>query len=203
MREGEIVKAGYNAIAAEYLRARAKDDEDVRLLADLVRRVPRGSRVLDAGCGAGVPVTLFLSEFFDVDAVDFAAAQLRLARARMPGVQFGCQDMTALAFADATFDAVCCTYAIIHVPRTDHPRVLANFHKVLKPGGFLLVCLGAKDLPGSVEQFHGRPMYWSHFDAATNVAMLEACGFKVLWRRMVADATYSGGSHLFVLAQRL
>jgi hypothetical protein len=42
-------------------------------------------------------------------------------------------------------------------------------------------------------------MYWSHYDAATSLSLVEAAGFKLVWQRRVADGP---AVHLFVLAQR-
>ena len=50
MNKKEIVKAGYNTISDAYLASRNKDSEDVRLLDELVQRLPQGASVLDAGC---------------------------------------------------------------------------------------------------------------------------------------------------------
>ena len=66
MEDKAIVREGFNAIAASYLATRSEDSEDVRLLQELVERLPKGAQVLDAGCGAGVPVTRYLSGYFDV-----------------------------------------------------------------------------------------------------------------------------------------
>jgi len=65
----KIVRAGYNKIAPDYLATRSADTQDVQLLHDLVRRLPPGAMVLDAGCGAGVPVTKLLSQSFQVTGV--------------------------------------------------------------------------------------------------------------------------------------
>ena len=51
------VREGYDRMAAAYLAARPVAGADVALLADLCRALPPGAPVLDAGCGAGVPVT--------------------------------------------------------------------------------------------------------------------------------------------------
>lgn len=199
----DIVKAGYDAIAAKYLEIRAEDAEDVRLLEDLERRLPHGSRVLDAGCGAGVPVTRRLSRSSNVIGVDISKKQVELARRLVLQAQFICADMTTLTFPDHTFDAICSYYAIIHVPREEHRGLLLNFHRMLKPEGLLLVCLGADDLPHDVNpDYFGTTMYWSHYDKETNLRMLEECGFDVTWSKIVADWSSPGSAHLFVLAQR-
>ena len=100
----KLVQAGYNAIAAEYLTTRTDTSEDVLLLQELVRRLPRGAKVLDAGCGAGLPVTKILCEFFDVTGVDFAEAQIELARQLVPKATFICQDIVGLDPPDDSFD---------------------------------------------------------------------------------------------------
>jgi ubiquinone/menaquinone biosynthesis C-methylase UbiE len=203
MDHKEIVKAGYNQIADRYLAGRRRDSEDVRLLEELIARLPKGARVLDAGCGAGIPISQKLSEKFIVTGVDFSEAQIELARKHVPNASFLCEDMTQLDFAENTFDGITSYYAIIHVPRKEHRSLLANFHRMLKPGGLALLCLGAElstDDPD--DEFFGTPMYWSHFGSETYLKMLKDCGFTILWSKRVADATCEGAGHLFVVAQK-
>jgi SAM-dependent methyltransferase len=199
----DVVKAGYDAIASEYLASRNADSPDVRLLQELVQRLPKGARVLDAGCGAGVPVAQILSQHFDVIGVDFSEAQIALARRLVPQAQFVCQDITALQFPDRSFDAICSYYAIIHIPRQEHRRLLHNLRRMLKPAGLALLCMGAGDAPGDYEDsFQGTRMYWSHYDVDTNLQMLQECGLQIIWSRFIEDPDGSGGAHLFVLAEK-
>jgi ubiquinone/menaquinone biosynthesis C-methylase UbiE len=201
--EKEIVRKGYEAIAAKYLAARSEDSADVPLLQELVQRLPSGARVLDAGCGAGVPVTRRLSETFSVTGVDFSEAQIRLARQLVPRAQFVLQDITQLSFPDGSFDAICSYYAIIHIPRREHRAILRNFHRMLRPSGLALLCLGADDLERDVEDdYLGSRMYWSHYDTETNLRILRETGFDLIWSRMVADESSPGSAHLFVLVQK-
>jgi hypothetical protein len=44
-------------------------------------------------------------------------------------------------------------------------------------------------------------MYWSHFDATTNITMLSEVGFELVWHRLVPDPM-GHAHHLFVLALR-
>ena len=198
----DTVRAGYNRIVEPYLAQRDADTPDVRLLARLIARLTPGASVLDAGCGAGVPITHHLAESFRVTGVDFAEAQLARARRLVPAARFVCGDLRALSFSDASFDAICSYYAIIHVPRDDHAALFARFARLLRPGGLALLCVGAQDLPFSEETYFGVPMAWSHFDAATNERLLEAAGFRIEWTERVADAGAPGAGHLFVLARR-
>jgi len=197
----ETVKAGYNRIVEPYLAQREAGTPDLRLLDRLSARLEPGAAVLDAGCGAGVPISRRLAESFRVTGVDFAEAQVARARILVPAARFVCADLRTLAFAEACFDAICSYYAIIHVPRDDHAALFTRFARLLKPGGLALLCVGAQDLPYSEEMYFGVPMAWSHFDAPTNERLIEAAGFRIEWAERVADAGAPGAGHLFVLAR--
>jgi ubiquinone/menaquinone biosynthesis C-methylase UbiE len=201
MDHKETVKTGYNAIAEQYLEKRTMKSTDFALLDDFVQQLQPYAKVLDAGCGAGVPVTRVLSENFDITGVDFSEKQIEIAMKNVPNATFICQDMTQLDFPAQSFDGICSYYAIIHIPRNEHRALLENFYRVLKPGGITLLCLGADDVPDDTHSFHNTQMYWSHFDAATYKLMLKEIGFSILSSKIVPDETYNG-EHLFVLAQK-
>lgn len=197
------VKVGYNTIADRYLAERTRDSEDVLLLNDFIERLPANAKVLDAGCGAGIPISQMLNEHFVVTGVDFSEAQIELAKKNVPNAAFLCEDMTKLNFPEHTFDGITSYYAIIHIPREEHQPLLANFHRMLKPGGFSLLCLGAEHLIDDIdENYLGTRMYWSHYDTETYLKMLNHCGFSIIWSKRVADDTCEGAGHLFVLAQK-
>jgi len=199
----KTVKEGYNAIANRYLAERTRDSEDVRLLNDFMERLPVNAIVLDAGCGAGIPISQKLSERFQVKGVDFSEAQIELAKKNVPNAAFLCEDMTKLTFPEHSFDGITSYYAIIHIPREEHQALLANFHRMLKPGGIALLCLGAEHSVEDIdENYLGARMYWSHYDTETYLKMLDECGFSILWSKRVEDATCEGAGHLFVLVKK-
>ena len=207
-----LVQNGYDKIARAYLAWREQEPLLFRAeLQDLAARLPPNAAVLDEGCGAGVPFTLWLSERFAVTGIDLSAEQIALARQRVPRATFLQQDMRALdpLCAPHSFDAITCFYSLIHVPRDQHARVLANFNRVLKPRGYLLVITGNGDLNDDVDDFFGAEMYWSHFDSATSLqtpalacgaSVIREAGFQILWDKIVADRP--AGSHVLALAQK-
>lgn len=196
------VKKGYDTIAGEYLATRTKKSSDVTLLDEFAKYLQPKAKVLDAGCGAGVPVAKILSEQFYVTGVDFSKKQVDLANKNVPNATFICQDMTQLDFSAQSFDGICSFYAIIHIPREEHRGLLENFYRMLKPDGIALLCLGAEDLLDDIEEdFHGERMYWSHYDAVTYERMLIEIGFKLVFSKMIMDETY-GGKHQFILAHK-
>jgi SAM-dependent methyltransferase len=199
-----VVRDGYDAIAATYLADRPLDAPDVALLPELSTHLGPSSRILDAGCGAGVPVTKWLVDSaHEAFGLDISRKQLELAKDLVRGAAFTQSDLVNLSFRDASFQAVVSYYAIIHVPREQHQHVFHELHRVIRQGGFALLCLGANDIPEDhdPESWLGVPMFWSHFDARTNLEMLQLVGFHILWHRIVTDPM-NESQHLFVFASR-
>ena len=195
-----LVKTGYDTIAHQYLATRTKDSDAVRLLGDFIELLAPTAKVLDAGCGAGIPITQRLAQRFDVIGVDFSETQIKLAKQNVPNAKFICRDLTDLHFPENFFDGICSYYAIIHIPGEEHRALLEKFHRMLNTGGIALFCLGAEHLIDDVdENFFGTPMYWSHFDTETYLKMLKEIGFSLIWSKFVKDSTCEGAGHLFVL----
>jgi ubiquinone/menaquinone biosynthesis C-methylase UbiE len=203
-RRRAVVRAGYDDVAESYLAERPLDGADVALLDQVTERLGPGATVLDAGCGAGVPVVRhLLAAGLAPTGLDISRRQLELARELVPDCELVLGDLAALPFPPATFAGVVSYYAIIHVPRADHAAVFAEVCRVLRPGGFALLCLGAGDLPEDhdAESWLGAPTYWSHFDAATNLTLLADAGLEVLEHEVIPDPMGHRG-HLFALAER-
>jgi ubiquinone/menaquinone biosynthesis C-methylase UbiE len=170
-----FVKRGYDQIAATYHAQRnLLDNRD--LLEEFVRLVPPEGRILGIGCGAGVPVTKFLLDSAcTVIGIDLSREMLALARTNVPNVSVVEMNMVHLAFQAQSFDGLSAFYTIFHIPRTHHHQVFAEFARMLKPGGVMLISLGWSDWEGT-EGFHGTEMYWSHYPAATSVSLLMQAG---------------------------
>ena len=186
----EVVARGYDEVAERYLEWSALRPSAARLryLALALERIPAGARVLELGCGAGIPMTAALADSRDVTGVDISSRQIELARANVPGATFLQADMTALAFDDATFDAVVAFYSLTHVPRDELAGLLARIHAWLRPGGLFLASMGVEDDPGGIEEgWLGVDMYFSHFGARKNRRLVEGAGFLVESADVVAE----------------
>ena len=201
-----IVAEGYDAVAERYLTWAAKipDASRSRYTQALLDGLPAGARVLELGCGAGMPTTLALAECFTVTGVDLSARQIELARQAVPGATFIQSDMTALDFPPASFDGVAAFFSLIHVPREEHAALLARIADWLRPGGLLVATMGARDTPGEVEDnWLGAPMYFSHWDAATNRRLVEKAGLRILRAtEETADEDGAPITFLWILAEK-
>lgn len=98
--------------------------------------LPKNSQVLDVACGIGTTARLMAREF-DLNVVGLDASSSNVTKAagmlRGENTTFVTGDAAALPFPDASFDAVICECAVSTF--ADQPRVVAEFTRVLKPGG--------------------------------------------------------------------
>lgn len=64
--------------------------------------------------------------------------------------------MTALDFPDGALSGIVAWYSIIHIPQQRLPEVLAEFHRVLAPGGRVLLAFQVGDEPRYLTEAFGR-----------------------------------------------
>ena len=182
----QVVEQGFDRIAERYLEWAQNGETEAcdRYTSVLLDELPPGAEVLDLGCGSGVPTTQELARSFKVTGVDVSARQIALARQRVPGAWFIQADMTQLDFPWASFDAVAAYYSVIHVPREEQQELLRNVATWLRPGGLLVVTMGARSAKADYEDdFLGAPMYWSSFDSSTNRRLVEEAGLHIISAR--------------------
>jgi SAM-dependent methyltransferase len=201
----EIVEAGYDVLADGFLAwsASIEDDPRERFLGSFAERLPNGARVLDLGCGAGVPSTQRLAERFAVVGVDISASQIALARRHVPDATFLHADLTEVDFAEQSFAGITAFYAMSHVPRTEHAALFRRCCDWLEPGGLFLATLGAGELPDWTGDWLGVPMFFSSYDADTNRDLVRDAGFELLLDEVVEiREPEQRVRFLWVLAQR-
>ncbi|MEU1395026.1 class I SAM-dependent methyltransferase [Micromonospora zamorensis] len=151
------------------------------LFAELVRAQGNGP-VADVGCGPG-SITAYLQGIgLDAFGVDLSPAMIDVARRDHPGLRFEVGSMTGLELADGSLTGLLAWFSLIHVPDDEVPTVIAEFFRVLRPGGALLLGFFAGE--GSklkTEGYGGHPMnVYVHRRSPARVATwLDAAGFTV------------------------
>jgi SAM-dependent methyltransferase len=198
----ELVREGYDVIAPAYNAGRlAREAVNVEWLDSLAAYLPKKRAAIDLGCGGGVPITRYFAERgWEVTGYDLSEQILDLARQQVPGAAFEQASMVDLELPENSVDLILSFFAIIHVDRMLHRTLFAKLFSWLRPGGAVLLSLGAGDNPGEYNpNWHGAPMTWSHFGAETNLKLLEEVGFQLIWHEVEHMPTES---HLFVIAHK-
>ena len=184
------VRRGYDLVSFAY---RSDDGVDVRYREWVDRlhgKLQPGSRIVDLGCGCGVPVARWLSEFgHAVTGVDFSEVQIERARRLVPGAAFVRKDLRRVQFDPERFDAAVMLYSIIHVPVAEHRSLLERVCTWLRPGGVLLLTAGVDEWTGAEDDWFGTAatMWWSQADAASYRRWLTGGGFVIDDEAVVPD----------------
>lgn len=100
-------------------------------------RVAPGTRLLDAGCGAGLLLVLARLREARVSGLDASAALLAIARERLPEADLREGDLESLPFPDAGFDAVTAVNSVFYA--SDMPTAMRELVRVVRPGGRVVV----------------------------------------------------------------
>ncbi|MGX4690501.1 class I SAM-dependent DNA methyltransferase [Streptomyces sp. JNUCC 63] len=156
------IRAFYDAVAEDYAE-RFRGDLAAKpleraLLAAFAELVGAGGQVADLGCGPG-RVTAYLDSLgLSVFGVDLSASMLAVARRENPGLRFEQGSMPALDLPDGELAGVVSWYSTIHTPLDRLPDLFAEFHRVLAPGGHLLLAFQVGDEPRHLSEPFGHPV---------------------------------------------
>ena len=182
MADERSVKRSYDELAPTYAAQRSERDGEETALDALLAALGPSPRVLDAGCGQGEPVLSRLASAGTGVGLDFSRTQLELAAERVPAAPLVHGEIGHLPFRKATFDAVTAFHSLIHVPKERDDAVLAEFARVLRPGGRLLLTEGVGEWVGSNPDWldTGVEMEWEITGVETRRRQLRAAGFTVV-----------------------
>lgn len=211
------VKESYDKIAPTYNKWTAELPNTSRLhyLDKILATLPSSGtvKVLELGCGAGVPISEKLASIENVyvTANDMSSTQIAVAKENLssfntgstPKVEFIESDMMSLDFPAETFDAVVAFYSIIHLPRDEQTQLVSHISKWLKPGGYILANFGAAESVNSTNEhwLHEEGwMFWSSWGVEGSVKMFQNIGFEIAYQeiqKVPGDAEF-----LWVLARK-
>ncbi|MGW7681158.1 class I SAM-dependent methyltransferase [Kribbella sp. NPDC054772] len=133
------ISSSYDNVAVSYaeLVVDAADWEGEAF--DLLARLIPDGPVLDVGCGPGRTTGLLAARDLRVLGIDLSPGMIEVARRDHPDLDFRVGSMTALDLPDGSMSGVVSWWSVIHLPRDVVPQAFAEFHRVLAPGGVLLM----------------------------------------------------------------
>lgn len=129
-------KTYYDEFSDWYERERGRGYHQLidDLETDLVLRYGTGKDVLEAGCGTGLILGRVAGQARAAHGVDLSAGMLAKAAAR--GLKVAQGSVTALPYADASFDVTYSFKVLAHVEAIN--QAMAEMARVTRPGGVVL-----------------------------------------------------------------
>jgi cyclopropane fatty-acyl-phospholipid synthase-like methyltransferase len=203
-----IVRDAYDAVATEWGKKRAAtpaSDRERLWIGRFLTTLPPGARVLDLGCGVGLPTLAMLAgRGCRCVGVDFSRTALQEARSHCPGAALVRADAAEVEFVPASFDAGVAFDSLWHIPHEEHFGICARVRRWLVDGATLLLTLAAAP-EGNGQLFTdllGAPIYYDARPVAESLRLLHEAGFSVVDHHLapLSEERPSSG-HLIVLAE--
>jgi len=172
--------ARFDAIGSTYDDVFPHKDGQLRAGELLLRRLPRGARVLDVGCGTGLPTAhQFAAAGCTVTGIDFSEVMLDLARRNVPEATFVRRDVSDLGADLGGFDAVVAFFSLLMLPRAEIRLALPRLGEVLVDGGWLALGMVEADLDDTAVPFLGGPLRVTGWPREQLRTVVSEAGFTV------------------------
>lgn len=181
-----LTRQAYNLAAQKYhdLFHKEMDEKeyDRKLLDSFAARLSNESLVCDAGCGPSAHIGRYIFEKgIKVIGVDISEKCVELAQLYNPDMEFECADIGNMPFNNNSFDGIISYYSIINTPKIYLNRTFAEFRRVLKPNGYLLVSVKAGTTEGYIDELLGikTKSYFTLFTREEIISYFKDTGFKL------------------------
>ncbi|SEN55253.1 class I SAM-dependent DNA methyltransferase [Actinacidiphila rubida] len=193
-RTGQV--EAFDAIGDRYDEAFPHKEGQIEAGGWLTASLPEGARVLDLGCGTGLPTARQLADAgLRVTGVDLSPGMLDLARRNVPGGEFVRADIGDLAdggaLAEKGFAGVTAFFALLMLPRAEIPQALQAIHRLLEPGGLLALSMVEADVDDMQIPFLGHTIRVSGYLRDELRHVVTDAGFEVVKEESYAYAPAS------------
>ncbi|HZB34226.1 MAG TPA: methyltransferase domain-containing protein [Streptosporangiaceae bacterium] len=202
--------AAFDRIGARYDEAFPHKEGQLAAGEWLIDRLPPGSRVLDVGCGTGLPTARQLTEAgYEVTGIDISDGMLQLAGRDVPTATFRLLDVADLpttSVGEGGYEAVVAFFSLLMLTRDEIPATLLTLRTLLTPGGYFLLSMVEADVDEMPLQFLGNRVWVSGYLRDELRQVVTDAGFDVLDVQVLsyapATSTVPPEVQLFVYARR-
>lgn len=172
--------AAFDQIGARYDEVFPHKDGQRHIVDLLLSRLPAAARVLDVGCGTGLPTAhQLVAAGCEVTGIDISPVMIDLARRNVPGATFLHRDALTIDSALGSFDAAVAFFSLLMLPRGQVMRALAQVRAALRPGGLLALAMVEADLDDVELPFLGQPVRVTGWPREQLRQVLDDAGFAV------------------------
>ncbi|GCE00788.1 class I SAM-dependent methyltransferase [Embleya hyalina] len=182
----DTIRVSYDTVAADYARilsgeldVKPLDRAMLAAFGDLVGAGDVTGPVADVGCGPGRIAAHLHALGVDVFGVDLSPAMVTVARRAHPHLEFREGSMAALDVEGDSLAGVVAWYSTVHTPPAELPDIYREFHRVLVPGGHVLLAFKVGEGKVRLHHAYGHTVDLDvyRFPVDATAAMLRAAGF--------------------------
>lgn len=172
--------AAYDAIGDRYDLAFPHKDGQFACAARLLRRLPVGARVLDIGCGTGLPtLRQLVAGGCAVTGIDISAGMLAIAAGHVPEARLLLAGALDLDPSRERYDGVLAFFTLLNLPRERLARALALINRVLTPGGQFALAMVEADVDDVPIPFLGERIRVTGYLRGELRRVVRAAGFEI------------------------
>lgn len=181
--------AAYDHIGDRYEEAFPHKDGQLNCGDWLMSRIKPHARVLDIGCGTGMPTARqFAAAGFKVTGIDISSTMCGLARRNVPQARFLQADLLNLDAVNGLYEAVVAFFSLLNLPRAKMPDALRVIRQVLVPGGWFSLAMVEADVDDIPISFLGQEVRVTGYFRDELTVILEAAGFTVEQEKVMSYA---------------
>ncbi|QHC25674.1 class I SAM-dependent DNA methyltransferase [Streptomyces sp. GS7] len=186
----------FDAIGDAYEAAFPHKDGQIASGDWLAGALPAGARILDAGCGTGLPTARQLSGAgHRVVGIDLSPTMVKLARDNVPGAEFHRLDIADLRGGRlggaGSFDGIAAYFSLLMMPRAEIPYALGMLHDLLRPEGLMALAMVEADVDDFTIPFLGKSIRVSGYLRDDLRRVVHDAGFDVVGEDSYAYAPAS------------
>ena len=148
------------------------------------RKLTKGKKMIEIGCGAGRDAVLFVKDGFDYLGTDASIGMLEQAKRRVKNGKFLLKSFYDLDFPDCTFDCFWAAASLLHVPKVKIDDVLNGIKRIIRVEGIGFISIKEK---GSLDEgiikenkFGGIERFFAFYTRDEFKAILNKNGFEII-----------------------
>jgi 2-polyprenyl-3-methyl-5-hydroxy-6-metoxy-1,4-benzoquinol methylase len=173
-----VNEQSYDKIAEWFVNQRKSSEVDDYILW-FSEKIKKGGKVLDVGCGGGIPnARLLVEKRFEVTGIDFSEQMIRLARANVPAATFYKSDICSFE-TDGKYEGIVAWDSLFHLKYDKNEFAFRKLFGMLKDGGYMVFSHGGGqgEITGTM---NGENFSYTSLGPELTLQTLREIGFQIV-----------------------
>lgn len=173
------IEHAYDAAAREFENKFSDYAEYIKQVTKFAELFPKGSSLLDIGCGPGLNAKIFAQKKLSVTGFDISPEMIKLARKNCPSGDFLVSSVEEFS-TDVKFDGICLSFIIVHLKTSDAVSLLNRLSRFVKPDGKVYISfMTGRESGYESASFSKNKIFFNYFEKEFIISCLEKNGFRL------------------------